>query len=179
MSIYEDQIVSVTGSEPVSTTEVKEWALIDTSAEDALIGLMITTVRIKCESYLSRDIVAKDRKYLVERSEDGKIEIPWSPINAVSTVTYGTDNTAATLNSDYYLRGLEAKRVDFVSYPKDWVTITYSTLGLTDQNIKDAIKATFEALYNSRGIISLDELQMFDLPEYAKQLLLPSKKMFF
>ncbi|HAI17698.1 MAG TPA: hypothetical protein DCM10_06560, partial [Xanthomarina gelatinilytica] len=48
---------STTGSEIVTTADVKSYARIDTSADDTLIARMITQARIWCENYISRDIV--------------------------------------------------------------------------------------------------------------------------
>ena len=57
------KINSTTGSEIITTNDVKNFVRIDTSADDALIGTMITAARIAAENFMSRDIVAKTRTY--------------------------------------------------------------------------------------------------------------------
>ena len=48
------KINSTTGSEIVTATQVKNFARIDTSVDDDLIGRQITQARIWCENYISR-----------------------------------------------------------------------------------------------------------------------------
>lgn len=175
--IIDSQIVSVTGSEVVTVSEAKDWALIDTAADDSVILTMIVAVRQSLENYISRDIVAKSRKYYIEQAIQ-PIALPFAPINAISAVTYTQDNTALVVNEDYYVRGLENKVIDFISYPKSYVTVSYTTLGITDQAVKDSVKATFEYLYNSRGLVSMDNFKGFDIPQTAKYLINGYKKTF-
>lgn len=176
--LFDMIINSVTGSEPVSVTEAKEWGLIDTSAEDTLIGTMITSVRQALETHISRDIVARDRTLYIEYVGCETIDLPFAPVDAVASVTYGNDDTALAVNSDYYVRGVSDKRIELVSYPKQYVKVNYTTLGMTNQNIKDAIKATFEYLYDSRGLVSLDDFKGFSIPETARALVVGHKTMF-
>lgn len=175
---YDMIINSVIGADPVSVGAAKDWALIDTDAEDSLISTMITTVRESLETYISRDIVARDRTYYIEYVDGSTIEIPFAPVDSVSSVTHGNDDTALTLNSDYYVRGVSDKRIELVAYPKDYVKVNYTTLGLSDQSIKDAIRATFEYLYDSRGLVSQDNFKGFTIPETAKEILTGYKTMF-
>ena len=60
------KINSTIGSEIVSSADLKLYARIDTSADDALITRMITQARIWCENYISRDIVSKNRSYFLD-----------------------------------------------------------------------------------------------------------------
>lgn len=176
--IQYDITESATGSEPVSVSEAKAWGLIDTDADDTIIGFMITSVRQALEQMISRDIIAKDRTYYIEYYDQANIVLPFAPINAVTSVTYGQDDTALTVNSDYYVRGVKDKVVELVVYPKEYIKVNYSTVGLISQNVKDAIKATFEYLYDSRGLVSLDNFKGFEIPQTAKMLIQDQKKMF-
>lgn len=175
---YDMVVENVTGTDPVTVEEAKTWGLIDTSAEDTLIGEMITTVRQTLETYISRDIVSRDREYYIEYVDGSTIEIPFAPIDSVTSITHGNDDTALTVNSDYYVRGVSDKRIELTSYPKYYVKIKYVTLGLSDQSIKDAIRATFEYLYDSRGLVSQDNFKGFAIPETAKKILVGYKTMF-
>lgn len=169
---------SVTGSEPVTVSEAKSWGLIDTDADDTIIGFMITSVREQLESWLNRDIVAKERQYFIEYLGKPELSLPFAPINAVSSVTAGDDDTAQVLDSDYYIRGLQDKYLQFTSYPKSYVKVTYTTLSITDQRIKDAIKSTVEYIYDSRGLVSMDNFKGFTIPETAKSLLIGKRRLF-
>ena len=175
---YDMVVENVTGTDPVTVEEAKTWGLIDTSAEDTLIGEMITTVRQTLETYISRDIVSRDREYYIEYVDGATIELPFAPIDSVTSITHGNDDTALTVNSDYYVRGVSDKRIELTSYPKYYVKIKYVTLGLSDQSVKDAIRATFEYLYDSRGLVSQDNFKGFAIPETAKKILVGYKTMF-
>ena len=59
--MHQIKINSTTGSELLTTQNVKDYVRIDTTADDTLIGEMISQSRIWCENYISRDIVAKNR----------------------------------------------------------------------------------------------------------------------
>ena len=68
------QIDSTTGSELVSTSEIKSYARIETSSDDTLIGILNTSARSACEDYINRDIVAKTRTYFRSHVPE-KVEI--------------------------------------------------------------------------------------------------------
>ena len=57
------KINTTTGSEILTISEAKSFIRVDTSADDTIIGQMITQARIWCENYISRDIVAKIELY--------------------------------------------------------------------------------------------------------------------
>ena len=59
------QIDSTTGSEVVSTAELKSYARIETSDDDTIIANMIIAAREKCEAIINRDIVAKTRSLFI------------------------------------------------------------------------------------------------------------------
>lgn len=174
--VYDIKVNSVTGSEPVTVSEAKDWALIDTSADDTIIGYMITSVREALETYLGADIVAKTRTYYDERVIH-QFEVPFTPLDSISSITYTTDDTEIP-STGYTLKGLENVFIDFDTYPKEHVKVNYTTLGISDQRIKDAIKMTFEYIYNSRGLVSMDNFKGFDIPQSAKVLVAGRRKQF-
>lgn len=174
--VIDNVINSVTGTEPVTVEEAKNWALIDTSADDTVIETMLKSVRQSLETYLSADIVEKTRTHYIEKVNH-KIELPFAPIEEITSITHSTDNTALT-SSDYTELGLDNKTIDFKTYPYEHVKINYSTKGISSQSVKDAIKATFEYLYNSRGLVSMDNFKGFEIPETAKYLIAGHKSQF-
>ncbi len=56
------QIDSTTGSEIVSSSELKDYARIETSDDDTIVSSLIVSAREKCEAFINRDIVAKTKK---------------------------------------------------------------------------------------------------------------------
>ena len=92
------KINSTLGNEIISIAEVKNYVRIDTSADDALIGHMITQARIWSENYISRDIVAKNRTYYLDATATGLFDLPFGPVASISEITI--DGTATTVYSD-------------------------------------------------------------------------------
>lgn len=166
-------IVSETGSEPVSVAEAKAWALIDTSADDAEIGYLITTARRMVESYVNKDILPKQRKLYMPYITDGIMMLSYAPVDTIDSVVVGT----TTYTSDQYdVYGVYNAQIDFGFEAND-VVVTYTTTGLTpDQQVKEAIKAVVEYLYNSQGVIEENDLPD-TMPMHIKKMLIGQKNM--
>ena len=84
--MHQIRIDSTDGSEIVTLQEAKDYARIDTSADDDLVTSMIVSARQALETYLSRDIVGKTRTYWVPSSLDGCISLPFAPFNQIARV---------------------------------------------------------------------------------------------
>ena len=137
------KINSTTGSEIVSTSEFKDYARISNSADDTLIGIIIKQARIWCENYISRDIVAKNRTYYLDKT-NGIFDIPFGPIASISSVT--VDGTTVT---DYTMEGLDNETID-LDGPAEKVKVTYITSGLDDELLQQAVKQFAVTLYDNR-----------------------------
>ena len=141
----EIKIHSTTGSEIVASSDFKAYARIDTSADDSLIALIITQARIWCENYISRDIVAKDRTYYVPKSNSGIFDIPFGPVASITSVHI--DGTATT---DYTMLGINNESID-LDGSADKIKIRYTTSGLDDSLLKQAIKQLGATFYENRN----------------------------
>lgn len=164
------KINSTTGSEIVTTSEVKDYARIDTTADDTLIGLIITQARIWCENYLSRDIVAKNRTYYVPET-GGIFDLPFGPISSISSVTI--DGTAFT---GYTMEGLDNETID-LDGPAEKVKVTYITSGLDDSLLQQAIKQFAATLYENRSDYEEGKIGKV-IPSSVKTILNSYKNMF-
>jgi hypothetical protein len=98
--MYQIKINSTTGSEVISTADVKAYARIDTSDDDTLIGEMIKQARIVLENYISRDIVAKNRTFYRSYVDD-RFEVPFAPVTTISSVTVENITAAHTVQINY------------------------------------------------------------------------------
>src|SRR5210317_44880 len=125
------KVNSVTGSEIVTVSDVKDYARIDTDVDDTLIGNMITEARIWCENFISRDIVAKNRTYYLPTT-NGLFDLPFAPIASVVSVLI---NGAAAQYTEY---GLDDLSIELDGGPADNVKVTYTTTGLNDGLVKQA-----------------------------------------
>jgi hypothetical protein len=138
------KINSTTGSEIVSTADVKLFARIDTTADDAIISRMITQARIWCENYISRDIVAKNRTYYLDES-NGLFDLPFGPVSSISSIT--SDGTAI----DYSVLGLDNDSIELDGGYADKIKVTYVTSGMDDSLLQQAILQLTSTYYENRN----------------------------
>ena len=175
------EIVSTTGSELITTSDVKTYVHIDIDADDTLIDRMIVQARIWCENYISRDIVAKERKYYLDVVE-GFIQIPFAPVGSISSVTVQGQT------AEYQEKGLNKEQIILTSgvnqvlsgsntpFAKE-VLITYTTAGLSDDLIKQALLQMVSTYYDNRTDF-IQGNNVNEIPTNVKSILASYKQMF-
>lgn len=164
-------INSTTGNEIITAQDVKDFVRIDTSADDSLITLMIETARMFCENYISRDIVAKNRTYYLDKTETGLIDLPFAPVASISSVTV---NDIATTHE---VIGLNNETIELDGGAAEKVKITYITSGISNGLIKQALLQSVSTYYDNRAdFIQGQSLHL--LPSAAKNILASYKSMF-
>lgn len=163
------KVNSVTGSEIVTVSDVKDYARIDTDADDTLIGNMITQARIWCENYISRDIVAKNRTYYLD-STQGIFDLPFAPVASISSVT--VKGEAET----YEAIGLDNETIELDNGYAERVKVTYVTTGLDDGLLQQAILQLATTYYDNRGEFIIGNIS--DMPTNVKSILSSYKSMF-
>lgn len=168
--MHDIKINSVTGSEIVTTQNVKDFVRIDTSADDTIIDRMIVAARIWCENYIGKDIVAKNRTFYLQEVDD-RFTLPFAPVASISSVT--SEGTAVTYES----YGLDDTMIEIKSLPADEVKVTYVTTGLTDDIIKEAILHLVSTMYDNRA--DFVEGNVNEVPNSTKNLLQSYKTMYF
>ena len=89
------KINSTTGSELLTTQNVKDYVRIDTSDDDSIISAMITQARIWCENFISRDIVAKNRTYYLDET-NGLFSLPFGPISSISLLALSSSRNGCS-----------------------------------------------------------------------------------
>ena len=165
------KINSTTGSEILTTSEAKDFIRVDTSADDTIIGQMITQARIWCENFISRDIVAKNRTlYLASVNE--RFVLPFSPVASISSVT--VEETATT---DYETYGLDDTIIALNMLPSKEVKVTYVTSGQNDSLLKQAISQLVATYYDNRNDFVLGTI-VNEVPTSVKNILSSYKNMF-
>lgn len=165
------KINSTTGSEILTTSEAKDFIRVDTSADDTIIGQMITQARIWCENYISRDIVAKNRTLYLASVND-RFVLPFSPVASVSSVT--VEGTATT---DYETYGLDDTIIALNMLPSKEVKVTYITSGQDDSLLKQAISQLVATYYDNRNDFVLGTI-VNEVPTSVKNILSSYKNMF-
>jgi len=167
------KINSTTGSEIVTTADVKLYSRIDTTADDNLISDMITQSRIWCENYIGEDIVAKNRTVYFRKLTE-RVSLPFSPIASISSVTI--DGTASTAYKTY---GLDDLQVELNELPAKEVKITYITAGQDDSLLKQAILQLVNTYYDNRADFNVMQgVSFVELPSNVKSILNSYKNVF-
>lgn len=178
------QIDSTTGSELVSTSEIKDYARIETSSDDTLISILNTAARTACENYMNRDIVAKTRTYFRSNIPFGsgqynglydqryKIVLPFAPISSITSVqSEQSDGTFATVNHESY--GPKDKYLILRASNDLNIKIVYTTTGMTDNALKLAIMQLATTYYDNRTEYVSKPVN--EIPTSIKKMLDPFK----
>ena len=102
------QITTKPAVEPITTTEVKNWGKIETSAEDSIIENLITAIRQMAESWLGRALIEQTITSTLDFWPGIIVKLPRPPlisITSISTIdeednetTYSTDNYFARID---------------------------------------------------------------------------------
>jgi uncharacterized phiE125 gp8 family phage protein len=166
------KINATLGSEIITTTEVKNYVRIDTTADDALIATMITQARIWAENFISRDIVSKNRTYYIDRTDTGLFDLPFSPVASISQITI---NNIITTN--YEILGLDNETIELDQGSADRVKITYITSGLNDSLLKQALLQLVSTYYDNRADF-IESQSVSEIPSNVKVVLSSYKTMF-
>lgn len=98
-------LVTDATTEPVSLTELKEFAKIDTDAEDTTLTAFIQAARKAAELYTGRSFMEQTWRLALDWWPSEPVELPCSPVLSISSVTTvdedGTETTYAS--SNYFL----------------------------------------------------------------------------
>ena len=164
------KVNSLLGNEIITAADVKSYVIIDTNEDDALIANMITEARIWCENYISRDIVAKNRTYYLSDTS-GLFDLPFAPIDTVTGVTI--EGEAATFTES----GLDDLSIELDGGPSSNVKVTYTTAGLNDGLIKQALLQMVSNLYDNRADFVTGTI-VSQIPTNVKSILSGYKTMF-
>lgn len=120
------QIKTAPAIEPVTVVELKEYAHIDGTDEDTILGGFIEGCREATESYLGRALIEQTYRMVIDWWPGRITELPRPPLISVDLVaTIDEDDTETTYSSDnYYVitEGVPGKIV-----LKQGVTAPYNT----------------------------------------------------
>lgn len=145
-SVYPQQTEVVTKAEdlPVSLALVKNALPVFDNADDNYITLLIEGVTEQIRRYLGRDIAKVTRRSMWWRPYQDNY-LAYGPHGVVtSVVSQSEDGIDTTLvsGSDYYVQGLEFKRIRLINFGLDGVYLfaTYES-GYAAADIPAAMKA--------------------------------------
>ena len=164
------KVNSVLGNEIITLADVKNYVRIDSDDDNAIITNMITQARIWCENYISRDIVAKNRTYYMD-STSGLFDLPFAPVATIESVT--VEGEAAT----YTEYGLDDLSIELDGGPSLNVKVTYTTAGLSDGLVKQALLQMVSNYYDNRADFEIGKT-VNEIPTNVKSILSGYKTMF-
>jgi hypothetical protein len=168
----EIKITATTGSEIVTVSAAKDFIRIDTSDDDTLIGTMIEQARLWCENYISRDIVAKTRVYYLEEATK-RFEVPFAPLASITSIT------AEGVAASYDTFGVYDEVILLDSLPAKDIKVTYTTAGMDDGLLQQAILQLVSTYYDNRAdFIVMQGVSFVEVPTKVTQILNSYKLMF-
>lgn len=99
------KLVTAPTVEPVTLSEVKAQAVIGHDLDDTLLSVMISAAREHGESLTGRSWAPKTLEVVLDSFPSGAIELPASPVTAVTSVKYlDADGAEQTMpDTDYYV----------------------------------------------------------------------------
>ena len=139
------KLVTGPAAEPVTLAEAKAWAKIDTTEDDALLAVLITTAVQAAEEYTRRSFITQTHRltldsmggindWLPEGTYDlpvsslsgglpTSIDLPRPPLASVTSITtYSSAGTSAVYSSANYFVDADGARVNLyesASWPSD------------------------------------------------------------
>lgn len=97
------KLVTAPTVEPITLSEVKAQAVIGHDLDDALLSVMISAAREHGESLTGRSWAPKTLEVVLDSFPSGAIELPASPVTAVTSVKYlDADGVEQTMSDTDY-----------------------------------------------------------------------------
>lgn len=150
-------------TEPVSLSEMKEYAKIENSNDDGLVTALIISAREICEKYTGVSMVQRQITAWFNNCNGG-IYLPYGPVGTITGV-YDLEGNVV----DYEVQGSEYKQI---LTPKMALKAVYQGGAATCPEVfKTAIKAQVLFMYENRG----DSQEL--MSAIAQLILKPFKRM--
>lgn len=163
---------TVTGTEPVTATEVKNYLKVDFSNDDTLISDLITGIREQIELFTGLSLVEKSIEYFDEVIDD-EIKLPYPEHDAITEVKINNEVSTAYIKTGL-TQFIIKPTVISVNDANDYgIKITYTTKGTCPKGIKIEILKAIDEKYRNRGntfegaIADLSENSYANLAKYC------------
>ncbi len=162
------------GTEPVSVSEMRDYMNYSSSAQDTLIGTLITSARQKLERYCNFSFINRTITALFDNSH-WIIRLPYGKVNTITTVKvkYQGEETTLAENTDYYMHG--SGDIELVSIASGDIEVVYTVTGATDAVMKLAIKQQVAYWFVNRGD-ALSDVKAMELSAQALGTINPISK---
>lgn len=141
---------TITGAEPLTSSEVKSYLKIDFTTDDTLIGTLITGVREEIEKFTGLALIAKTIELFDEEIPE-EIRLPYPEHSEIVEVKFNN-----VVSTSYFKTGL----TQFILIP-DGITVTtgndavmyvkYTCTGTCPSGIKLEMLKLLDEKYRNRG----------------------------
>jgi len=175
--------VTTPPTEPVTLAEARLHLRVDDTAEDTLIGALITAAREYCQHYTQRSIGSQTLELRLDEFPDGAIELPMSPVTSITSLKYiDTNGTEQTLSgSAYTLDTFSHTAWAIRAYGTEWpetldaanvVRVVYVAGAATPPaTVRAAMLLMIGHLYENRESVVIGQATAQELPLGVKALL--------
>lgn len=146
------RLVAVTGTEPVTLSEIKAMCRVDAdiTADDTLLTALGKAARSQCEHLLDRTIVAATWERTLDAFPEDGIQLAWPTVNSITSVQYvNAAGDLTTLSSSLYT-------LDDKEHP-GWVLPAEDTDWPTTLDTANAVRVTFTTRWTEGGNDAIPE----------------------
>ena len=142
---------TITGSEPLTSSEVKSYLKIDFSNDDTLIGTLITGVREQIEKFTGLSLIEKTIIYFDEEIEE-EIKLPYPEHDEITEVQINGEVSTGYIKTGLTQFIIKPNEVQVTGDSDDYgIKITYTTTGNCPQAIKNEMLKLLDEKYRNRG----------------------------
>lgn len=187
--IFENKLVSSSGSEPLTLVYVKNYLRVDYDTDNDLLNDLIRAARQLVEQYIEQALITKSFKCYFSDFEDWDIkggyiflELPISPVTSITAVKSVDEDGTETAITDYKTTGLDIKTVrvplqySLTAGAKAGYIVEYTANNSNiDEAIKDAIAKLVGEMYENRQNSAVD-VNIASLPFSVKSILANYRK---
>ena len=185
------KLITAPATEPVSTSEAKSHLRVDTTADDTLIGTLITAARQHVENHLRRALITQTWELVMDAFPAGDvIRLPRPPLVSVTSIKY-TDvaGSESTFSSAAYVVDTDSTKGRVVlksgeSWPSDTLAAAngvrvryvagYGAASAVPHPIRQAVLLLIGTLYENReSVLVAQGVTVAQLPFGVEALLMP------
>ena len=141
---------TITGSEPITSTEAKNWPKVDFSTDDTLIGMLITSVREQAEKYTRLGLIEKTIE-LFDEEIPAKIKLPYPEHLEVTEVKLNNIITTGYTKTGLSQFILSFTEVTNLTADNSGLYVKYKCTGTCPTGLKALMLKEIDEQYRNRG----------------------------
>lgn len=148
-------VLTPPAAEPVTLGEMKQHLRLSSDAEDEVITALLTTARVAAENFTGAAFITQDLRLLLDRAPPQLLELPRTPVSAVTAVTvdglaveaYTVDLPTARLD----LRGLPQPLAAMAGIHIDFTAGYGAEAAAVPPPLRQGIRQLAARLFENRG----------------------------